>query len=156
MIRPARSNATEVHSLSKHPFAASAPLLEELREAALRSVDRADPTTLALIVGLVGLLPVHLEDTTNRDPTAVEVDLTVSQVAELFDRSPQTVRGWIREERLQAYQLNDREYRITRVAVEEFQQCARDGNREQPGPLTPADLSAWKRDRGKQARKQTS
>lgn len=52
----------------------------------------------------------------------VEPDLTVQRVAELFDRQPQTVRSWIREGRLGAYKLNGNEYRVTRRALEEFQE----------------------------------
>ena len=54
----------------------------------------------------------------------VEPDLTVEDVAELFGRSPTTVRTWIREGRLEAYRFG-REYRITRRALAEFQQRER-------------------------------
>ena len=36
------------------------------------------------------------------------------------DRSPQTVRRWIREGELDAYSLRGREYRITGAALQEF------------------------------------
>ncbi len=55
-------------------------------------------------------------------------DLTAKEVGELFDRSPATIRTWIRAERLEAYLFRDNEYRITHAAVEEFQAQERNGN----------------------------
>ncbi len=54
---------------------------------------------------------------------------TVEDVATFFDRSPVTIRTWIREERLFAYHFRGNEYRITNAALEEFQDQER--NREQ-------------------------
>ncbi len=50
-----------------------------------------------------------------------EPDLTVSEVAERFSRSPCTVRAWIRAGLLRAYKFRGREYRIPSSALEEFQ-----------------------------------
>ncbi len=55
----------------------------------------------------------------------LEPDLTVQQVADLFGKKPQTVRTWIRGGRLAAYRFGGREYRVTRLAVEEFQERER-------------------------------
>ena len=54
-------------------------------------------------------------------------DLSVEEVGKFFDRSPVTVRGWIRTGRLEAYRFRGREYRITHAALEEFQQQERNG-----------------------------
>lgn len=54
-----------------------------------------------------------------------EPDLTVPEVAALFGRAPQTMRAWIRERRLDAYTFGGREYRVTRRALEEFQERER-------------------------------
>jgi excisionase family DNA binding protein len=61
----------------------------------------------------------------------VEPDLTVQQVADLFGKSPQTVRRWIKDRRLSAYTFSGREYRITRRALEEFQSRERNGRNGQ-------------------------
>ena len=55
----------------------------------------------------------------------VVIASTVEDVAAFFDRSPVTVRGWIRGGRLRAYRFRGREYRITESAVEEFRQRQR-------------------------------
>lgn len=50
-----------------------------------------------------------------------EADLTVDEVAQFFNRSPITVRAWIRSGELRAYRFKGREYRITHSALEEYQ-----------------------------------
>ncbi len=47
-------------------------------------------------------------------------DMTVEEVANHLDRSPQTVRRWIREGELDAYSFRGREYRITAAALRNF------------------------------------
>jgi len=73
-------------------------------------------------------------------------DYTVAQVADMFGRSPQTVRDWIKAGRLRAYMFNDREYRITRTAVEEFveEQKSGNGDASSGGRKNTANLSAWR------------
>ena len=74
-------------------------------------------------------------------------DYTVAQVADMFQRAPQTVRDWIKSGRLQAYKLNGREYRITRAAVDEFLEQQRNGepDGQANGRKSSADLGAWRR-----------
>ena len=74
-------------------------------------------------------------------------DYTVAQVAEMFQRAPQTVRAWINARRLRAYKLNGREYRITRAAAEEFLEQQRNGESDGQanGRKSTADLGAWRR-----------
>ena len=55
-------------------------------------------------------------------------DLTVEDVGEFFDRSPTTIRTWIRTGQLVAYHFRGREYRITRAALEEFGDRERNGS----------------------------
>jgi excisionase family DNA binding protein len=71
-------------------------------------------------------------------------DYTVAQVGDMFQRSPQTVRDWIKSGRLRAYKLNGREYRITQVAVEEFLEQQRNGTPDSGGRKKAADLGAWR------------
>ena len=52
-------------------------------------------------------------------------DFTVAEVGKFFNRSPVTIRTWIRDGRLRAYRFQGREYRIPEAAVEEFQQKER-------------------------------
>jgi excisionase family DNA binding protein len=82
----------------------------------------------------------HKKDAT----TGVGQNQAGGQVAEIFQRSPQTVRDWINARRLRAYKLNGREYRITRAAVEEYLEQQRNGepNGQTDGRSSSADLGA--------------
>ena len=62
----------------------------------------------------------------------LERDMTVANIAELFHRSPVTVRAWIRAGRLRAYRFRGREYRVSSSALEAFvaQERERSGDRE--------------------------
>ena len=71
-------------------------------------------------------LPVEsLREWLSETGTGLDHDLTVDDVAKFFDRSPVTVRAWIRGGRLEAYRFQGREYRITHAALEELQQRQR-------------------------------
>jgi excisionase family DNA binding protein len=71
-------------------------------------------------------------------------DYTVAEVAVRFDRSPQTVRDWIKSGKLRGYLFNGREYRVTRHALAEFEEKQRQG-RAKPEPVATSDLGAWRR-----------
>jgi len=60
--------------------------------------------------------------------SGLDHDLTVAEVGEFFNRTPATIRAWIRAGRLEAYLFRGNEYRITHAAVEEFQAQERNGN----------------------------
>jgi len=62
------------------------------------------------------------------DGSGLDHDLTVAEVGKLFNRSPATIRAWIRAGRLEAYPFRGREYRITHAALEEFQGQERNGS----------------------------
>jgi excisionase family DNA binding protein len=75
-------------------------------------------------------------------------DMTVAEVATLFNRSPQTVRAWIRHGDLDAYRLWEKEYRVTRDALEGFLAFQR-GRNTPRGSLRslsgqPANLQSWR------------
>ena len=53
-------------------------------------------------------------------PVGFDPDLTVKEVAELYGKTPCTVTAWIREGKLRAYKLNQKEYRIPASALEDF------------------------------------
>lgn len=73
----------------------------------------------------------------------LQVDYTVAQVAEMFDRKSQTIRDWIKKGRLRGYLFNGREYRITGAALAEFQEGQRNGT--PPADRTVVeDLGAWR------------
>lgn len=58
---------------------------------------------------------------------SLDYDLTVKEVGKFFDRSPTTIRAWIRTGRLEAYHFRGNEYRITPAALEDFRDQERDG-----------------------------
>ena len=57
-------------------------------------------------------------------------DFTVEEVGKFFNRSPVTIRAWIRDGRLRAYRFQGREYRVCESAVEELQQQQREHGAE--------------------------
>ena len=61
----------------------------------------------------------------NENGSGLDQDLTVEEVGKFFDRSPVTIRTWIRDGRLRAYRFQGREYRVCESALEEFQQKER-------------------------------
>ena len=63
----------------------------------------------------------------NENGSSLDQDLTVDEVGKFFDRSPITIRTWIRDGRLEAYHFRGKEYRITHSALEEFQDRERNG-----------------------------
>ena len=80
-------------------------------------------------------------------------DMTVEEVANHLDRSPQTVRRWIREGELDAYSFRGREYRITAAALRNF--IAREQTAAERAPQSPREpvtkqLGAWRSVRGDQ------
>jgi excisionase family DNA binding protein len=78
-------------------------------------------------------------------------DLTVAQVAVQLQRSPSTVREWIRRGALEAYQLG-KEYRITRVALAALRERQRKGEMQPDTTVTLAGrsaLGAWRKLRRK-------
>ena len=88
----------------------------------MRLADRIRRMIEGMPPGASVTLPVSaMEEWLDDGAPDVEPDLTVQEVAELYSRSPQTVRTWICEGRLVAYPFSGREYRITKRALEEFQ-----------------------------------
>ena len=77
--------------------------------------------------GLVTLPVDTLREWMRENGSSLDHDLTVENIAAFFNRSPVTVRAWIRKGRLEAYHFRGNEYRITHSALEEFQQRERDG-----------------------------
>ncbi len=88
---------------------------------------------------------------TGTDEDGCPHDMTVEEVANHLDRSPQTVRRWIREGELDAYSFRGREYRITAAALEDF--IAREQTAAARAPQSPRThvkkpLGAWRSVRG--------
>ncbi len=74
-------------------------------------------------------------------------DMTVEEVATHVERTPQTVRRWIREGELDAYSFRGREYRITAAALRDFvarEQTAAERRPQSPGAHVTKQLGAWR------------
>lgn len=101
--------------------------LTERIEALIRTTDPDGTVTvrwLARLSGLEHLLPPE-EGQEPGDPFTTP-DLTVSDVAERFDKAETTVRDWCRAGRFEgAYLLNGREWRIPPAAVAAFIEAQR-------------------------------
>lgn len=95
----------------------------------------------------------ELAGTKNRQPgteprlqghSDLQVDLTVSQVAEAFGRTPNTVRRWLSSGDLEGYRFHGREWRITRQAVGVFQERQRKGEQPVMARNGTRPLDAWR------------
>jgi len=73
-----------------------------------------------------------------------EVDLTVEEVAKMFGRHPNTIRGWLQSGELRGYKLKGKEWRVPRAAIGEFQTRQADPRLPEPAAAGTADLSAWR------------
>lgn len=78
--------------------------------------------------------------------TSAHVDLTVAQIAQLFGRSPSTVRQWLESGALEGYKLFGREWRVPPAALAAFQRRQR--TRSAPSIASPArregSLGDWR------------
>ncbi len=101
-------------------------------EDRLRTLADALPDGAAVTLP-VSLIRSWLVQSVPADPDH-HADMTVADVAAMLDRSPQTVRAWIRHGDLDAYRLRGREYRVTRGALEAF--LAHQRNRAAPRSST--------------------
>ncbi len=118
---------------------------------ALRALLAAAPDD-ALIPVPVAWLQALLDGEGDLDSAGDEIraDLTVAEVAAIFNRHPNTVRDWIARGVLDGYRFNDREWRIPRSSVEDFQQRQRLGDDAATpalGKARPRKLSDWQRHR---------
>ena len=76
-------------------------------------------------------LPVAaVKEWVSENGSGLDQDLTVEEVGKFFDRSPVTIRAWIRDGRLRAYRFQGREYRVCESALEELQQQQREHGTE--------------------------
>ena len=73
------------------------------------------------------------------------VDLSVRQVAELFGRSPNTVRHWLESGLLKGYKLFGREWRVTREMVQAFQEEQRQGPQSELRSARDKPIDAWRK-----------
>lgn len=90
---------------------------------ALRALAQAFPDGAVVSVPKEWLLELLGEAD---DGAQLEIDLTVSQVAQRFSRRPSTVRGWCEAHLLPgAYRNRGREWRIPVAALVEFQERER-------------------------------
>ncbi len=78
-------------------------------------------------------------------------DLTVEEVAARYSRTPAAIRAWCRDGWLPgAYRLQGREGRIPATALQELRRGHGPEPRPRPTPSRrrPADLGAWRTERG--------
>ncbi len=74
------------------------------------------------------ILPVEtVKERLKENGSGLDHDFTVEDVGVFFNRSPVTVRAWIRKGWLDAYRFLGNEYRITPLALEQFQEGERNG-----------------------------
>ena len=123
--------------------------LEQLRMAAAAALPPGTLVTLsreALLDVLGGGRGDGATATGGDEPAAVAVDLTVSDLAQLFRRHPSTIRQWLESGRLEGYKLFGREWRVPLAAVAAFQDQQRHGRERRSSPTRGApSLSDWRK-----------
>ena len=72
-------------------------------------------------------------------------DFTIAEVGDILERSASTVRGYIRDGRLDAYMFG-RAYMVTPAGLRKFRSDLRDGRSVAPTSNSdePVDLGAWR------------
>ncbi|MEN8184961.1 MAG: helix-turn-helix domain-containing protein [Myxococcota bacterium] len=84
-------------------------------------------------------------DAEHSEASGRKVLLTVRQVAERYERSESTVRGWCaRGELSGAFKLHGSEWRVPESALVKLE-AKRPGSRPALGRRTPVDIGAWRR-----------
>ena len=103
------------------------------------------PTGSTVTLNREAVLSLLHEDTAVQRTGDRSPDQTVAAVAALFDRAPSTVRGWIREGRLEAYMFG-REYRVTPEALAVFEETVRAEGADEVEALrcSVIDLGTWR------------
>lgn len=122
----------------------------------LRALANALPAGTALPVPREWVLEL-LDRIDGQEPasTPAPADLTVSDLAGRFNRSPSTVRWWIECGRFAgAYRLRGREWRVPPAALQAFEEAERAAAPQAPTPPNPTprrprgrvvDLGAWRK-----------
>jgi len=79
-------------------------------------------------------------------PNPARRDMTVTEAAAHFGRSPSTVRSWLTQGLLRGYRLRGKAWRVPVAAIGEFEAREREGTRPDTRSREPADLGAWRRE----------
>ena len=92
------------------------------------------------------MLARETQQAANSDPKP-QADLSTAEIARMYKKSPQTVRGWIDRGLLDAYKLFGHEWRVTPENHEKFKREQREHLRlEAAGP--EPNLGAWRKAAG--------
>ena len=119
--------------------------LSFFRGQVVLAAEQASSQGLSLALAILLSFPARATADAPRKPDEPLADLTVEQVADLYGRTPQAVRSWIRNGRLAAYKLNGREYRSTREALEDFRKKRQKKTAHRLCKRKSVDLGAWRR-----------
>ena len=90
------------------------------------------------------MLACEIQQATNGSDPKPQADLSTAEIARMYDRRPQTVRGWIERGLLVAYKFQGHEWRITPENLEKFKRQQREHLKlEAVGP--EPDLNTWRK-----------
>ncbi len=89
------------------------------------------------------MLAREVQQAANGSDPKPQADLSTAEIARMYDKSPQTVRGWIGRGLLDAYRFQGHEWRVTPENHEKFKREQREHLRLEIVSPEP-NLGAWR------------
>ncbi len=90
------------------------------------------------------MLAREVQQAANGSDPKPQADLSTAEIARMYDKSPQTVRGWIGRGLLDAYRFQGHEWRVTPENHEKFKREQREHLRLEIVSPEP-NLGAWRK-----------
>ncbi len=90
------------------------------------------------------MLARGIQQAANGSDPKPQADLSTAEIAGMYGKSPQTVRGWIGRGLLDAYKFQGREWRVTPENLEKFKREQREHLRLEVVSPEP-NLGAWRK-----------
>ncbi len=139
----ARAGRRRLKGVNIHDFRATVDSLvreapADALPAAIGELARGKATLEAKV------LAREIQRAANGSDPKPQADLSTAEIARMYDKNPQTVRGWIGRGLLDAYKFQDHEWRVTPENLEKFKREQREPLKLEVVKPTP-NLGAWRK-----------